>query len=319
MEQVLGALKAAAEITRLRLLALLRHGELTVTELTQILGQSQPRVSRHLKLMCEAGLVDRFQEGTWAFYRLAEHDRGSGPVSGLVALIPDESETLARDLARLDLVKAARAEVAADYFRANAQNWDRIRSLHVPESEVEEAILDIVGDGEIGDLLDVGTGTGRMLELFGPRMRRGIGIDLSREMLAIARAQLDRHGLANAQVRLGDMYNLGLPNAAADVILFHQVLHYADDPGAAVSEAARVLRPGGRVVIVDFAPHDLEFLRTENAHRRLGFSDQEVVRWCKRAGLSAKTVRHLGGTDLTVTIWLAHKADAVPSIAGDTQ
>lgn len=319
MEQVLGALRAAAEPTRLRLLALLTRSELTVTELTQILGQSQPRISRHLKLMCEAGLIDRFREGTWAFYRLAENEKYARMGRVLVALIPDDDETLARDIERLETIKKARAEAASTYFRANAEDWDRIRSLHVPEADVEKAILGVIGDGEFGELLDIGTGTGRMLELFAPKMSRGIGVDLSREMLAVARANLDRQKVANAQVRQSDMYNLSLSSGSMDVVLFHQVLHFADNPGAAVAEAERVLKPGGRMVIVDFAPHELEFLRTDHAHRRLGFSDDEVVRWCQATGLRAKPARHLEGKDLTVTIWLAEKVSPADDLAGAAQ
>ncbi len=309
MEKLLTELRAVAESTRLRLLALLGESELTVTELTQILGQSQPRISRHLKLMCEAGLIERFREGTWAFYRLSE-EAEIGLAGRIMELLADTNGTLALDRQRLEAVKKARAEAAARYFRENARDWDRIRSLHVAESQVEAAILDMLGDDEVGEVLDIGTGTGRMLELLASRARRGVGIDLSREMLAVARSNLEQKGLANCQVRQGDMYNLALPNESVDVVTVHQVLHYADDPAAAVAEAARVLRPGGRLMIVDFAPHDLEFLRSEHAHRRLGFTNAEVNRWCRAAGLSVEEERRLAGKDLTVCLWLAVK-DAV--------
>ncbi len=315
METILAALRAAGEPTRLRLLALLGRAELTVTELTQILGQSQPRVSRHLRLLCEAGLIDRFSEGTWAFYRLTGDQEGARVGRRLIELLPGDDDTLARDVARLEKVKTARAEAAAEYFRASAGDWDHIRSLHVPGAEVERAIMRILGDGDIGDVLDVGTGTGRMLELLSPRMRHGIGIDQSREMLAVARASLDEHDVTNAQVRQGDMYHVALADGSIDVAVFHLVLHYADNPGAAVAEAARVLRPGGSIVIVDFAPHDLEFLRTEHAHRRLGFADDEVVGWCAAAGLTAAPECHLEGRDLNVTIWLARKQAATLAVA----
>lgn len=315
METILAALRAAGEPTRLRLLALLGRAELTVTELTRILGQSQPRVSRHLRLLCEAGLIDRFSEGTWGFYRLTGDREGARIGRRLIDLLPGDDDTLARDVARLETVKTARAEAAAEYFRANAGDWDHIRSLHVPAAEVERAILRLLGDRDIGDVLDIGTGTGRMLELLSPRMGHGMGIDQSREMLAVARARLDEHNVTNAQVRQGDMYHLALADGSVDVAVFHMVLHYADDPGAAVAEAARALRPGGTLVIVDFAPHDLEFLRTEHAHRRLGFSDGEVVGWCAVAGLTAVPECHLEGRDLNVTIWLARKQAPTPAVA----
>ncbi|RMF09834.1 MAG: methyltransferase domain-containing protein [Alphaproteobacteria bacterium] len=310
MDQLIAALKAAGEPTRLRILALLDHGELTVTELTEILGQSQPRVSRHLRLLCEAGLLDRFREGTWMFYRLADGGNDDTALARrIVSLISKGDRAIAADAKALEAVRERRAAAAAQYFRRNAADWNRLRSLYVPEQEVEAALLDVVGDRPIGDLLDVGTGTGRMLEIFAARAERALGIDLSRDMLAVARANIEQKALHNCQVRQGDMYRLGLDGESVDVALFHQVLHFAEDPQAAIAECARVLRPGGLVVIADFAPHDVEFLREQHAHRRLGFAADEVAGWCRSAGLIPGPVRHLEGKDkqLTVTVWSATK------------
>jgi ArsR family transcriptional regulator len=308
MDALLEALRAAAEPTRLRLLTVCAHGELTVTELTQILGQSQPRISRHLKLLCEAGLLQRHREGTSALFRVADQGSGAGLARILVDLVPVEDATLARDLERLEAVKAARAEAAQAYFRANAAQWDSIRSLHVPEAEVEQALLDLLGGRTFADLLDIGTGTGRMLELFSGRIRHGVGIDLNREMLAVARANLERSQLRNCQVRLGDMYHLPFPPKSFDAVTVHQVLHFAEEPAAAISEAARVLRPDGALALVDFLPHDLEYLREEHAHRRLGFAPDEVARWCRAAGLEVEAERVLAGKPLSVGVWRARPA-----------
>jgi ArsR family transcriptional regulator len=305
MDALLTGLRAAAEPTRLRLLALCAHAELTVSELTQILGQSQPRVSRHLKLLCEAELLDRFREGIWVFYRLAQRGAGAELTRVIIDQIPPEDATLARDLARLEDVRRARAESAAAYFRANAPRWDRIRTLHVDDAEVERALLDMLPAKGIGDLLDIGTGTGRMLELFADRAERAVGVDMSREMLAVARANLDKAGRRNCLVRQGDMYQLPLPGQSFDAVIIHQVLHYADEPAEAIEEAARVLKPGGRLLVVDFAPHDLENLRSEHAHRRLGFREDEVAGWARTAGLETDPVAHLPGKPLTVSIWRA--------------
>ncbi|HYD30685.1 MAG TPA: metalloregulator ArsR/SmtB family transcription factor [Azospirillaceae bacterium] len=310
MDQLLAALKAAAEPTRLRLLALCAHGELTVSDLTQILGQSQPRVSRHLKLLSEAGLIDRFREGTWAYFRLTERGASAELARTLVDAIPAQDPTLKLDLERLESIRRARTEAAAAYFRDNAQRWDTIRSLHVPEREVEETLLRLLPEAGISDLLDIGTGTGRMLEVLGPRVAHATGVDASREMLAVARARLEEVGLRHCQVRQADMYQLPLPSASFDAVIIHQVLHYAEDPADVLAEAARVLRPGGRMVVVDFAPHSLEILRTEHAHRRLGFADGEVAGWCRLAGLAAEAPIHLVGDPLTVTIWPAVKTGA---------
>ena len=309
MDELLAGLRAAAEPTRLRLLAVLARTELTVSELTQVLGQSQPRVSRHLKLLCDAGLLSRFQEGTWVFYRLADSGPGAEFARSLVARIPEDDDNLRRDLERLESVRAARAEAASKYFNRIAAEWDRVRSLYVAESEVERAMLKAVDDRDVGDLLDIGTGTGRVLQVFADRIERGLGIDLSREMLAVARANLEKRNLRHCQVRQGDVYNLPVPQGSMDVVTIHHVLHFLDDPAAAIREAARALRPGGRLLIVDFAPHQFEFLRTEYAHRRLGFTDQEIKGWCEVAGLEDIEISHLrakgkGKKDkLTVTLW----------------
>jgi ArsR family transcriptional regulator len=308
MDQLLAGLRAAAEPTRLRLLALCGRAELTVTELTQILGQSQPRVSRHLKLMCEAGLLERFREGAWAFYRLAQRGPAAPLAASLAALLPRDDPGLALDFERLEGVKRSRAAAAAEYFRANAGEWNRIRSMHIDEAEVERAVLAALGAGEIADYLDIGTGTGRLIELIGPRARHALGVDLSREMLAVARANLERAGLTHCSVRQADMYQLPLGSHGFDVVTIHQVLHYLEDPAAAIAEAARVLAPGGRLIVVDFAPHTLEDLREQHAHRRLGFRDAEVAEWCAAAGLAARPTVHLPGQPLTVSVWAAERA-----------
>jgi ubiquinone/menaquinone biosynthesis C-methylase UbiE/DNA-binding transcriptional ArsR family regulator len=279
------ALKAAGEATRLRILALLGEAELTVSDLTAILRQSQPRISRHLRLMAEAGLVDRFREGSWAFFRLGERGGTAELARELIARLDPADMTLARDRERLAAVRAQRAAAAQSYFRRHAAEWDRIRNLHAADEAVEEAIVAALAGAPMRTLLDLGTGTGRMLELFGPQIERGLGLDLSLDMLAFARARLDRAGLRHCSVRHGDIYDLGLPNDSFDTVLIHQVLHFLDDGARAILEAARVLRPAGRLLVVDFAPHDLEFLRDEHAHRRLGFAAETVAQWMKAAGL----------------------------------
>ena len=278
---------------------------MTVSNLTQILGQSQPRVSRHLKLLCDAGLLDRFREGSWVFYRLADDTSVSGSVARhLVSLIPQNDFQRSLDRARLMEIKQARAAVADAYFKANAAQWDRIRSFHVEESHVEKALLDAFPP-HVEDLLDIGTGTGRMLQLFADRVVRGVGIDSSRDMLSIARAKLEADGNRHCHVRHGDMYRLPMADSSYDAVVVHQVLHYADQPEALIAEISRILRPGGVLLIADFAPHSVDALRVDHAHLRLGFSDSEIFDWCARAGLEQKSVRDLPGDPLTVKIWSA--------------
>ncbi len=310
MHTLLTALRAVAEPTRLRLLALCARGELAVGEMVQILGQSQPRVSRHLKLLTEAGLLDRFREGSRIFHRLVQEGPGAEVAQHLIAMLPEDDQDLALDLERLAAVKAERARAAAAYFRRNAARWREVRSLYVDEREVERVLARLLPARGIRDLLDVGTGTGRMLELFGPRVSRAQGIDLSREMLAVARSNLERAGLENCVVRQADMFQLPFPGASFDAVTIHQVLHYVDHPGPAIAEAARVLRPGGRVLVADFAPHGLESLRSEHEHRRLGFGESEVAGWFAAAHLETRKVVHLPGDPLTVTVWLAARPRA---------
>ena len=314
MDELLAGLRAAGEPTRLRLLAILAKSELTVTELTQILRQSQPRVSRHLKLLCEAGLLDRFREGSWVFYRRSQSGAGVKLAGLLTGLIPIGDQTIARDMERLDAVRSARSERAAEFFRVNADQWNRIRSLHVAEASVEQAILEFAGGAQpVGNFVDLGTGTGRMIELIGPKAETSLGIDLSPEMLAFARAKLDQLAIEHCSLRQGDLYDLPLADEVADLVTLHQVLHYLDDPAAAVSEAARILKPGGRLLIADFAPHELDFLREEQAHRRLGFGEDEVKSWLSAAGLQLSETRRLlppeddEGATLTVVIYAADK------------
>jgi ubiquinone/menaquinone biosynthesis C-methylase UbiE/DNA-binding MarR family transcriptional regulator len=319
MRQLLSMLQGTADPTRLRLLFLLGEGELTVSEMTTILGQSQPRVSRHLKLLCEAGLLQRFKEGSWVFHRLTDAGLGAAFTRVLTDLPLQDRTIFEADQTRLAMVRDARASAAADFFRANAAEWERLRSLHAPEKDVETALVRVLGPARIEALLDAGTGTGRMLELMAPHIGRGVGVDNSPEMLAIARDRLERAGAHHCQVRLADIYRLpfrtATPDSGFDAALFHQVLHYLDDPQAAVTEVGRVLKPEGRMVIADFAPHDLEFLRTELSHRRLGFSDREVEGWFAAARLEplhAETIAPSpqGGAKLTVKIWTARAPSA---------
>lgn len=310
MEKLLGGLRAAAEPTRLRLLALCAHGELSVGELTQILGQSQPRVSRHLKLLCDAGLLERFREGTSAFFHLANEGAPGRLAQMLVDTIPAGDAVATLDLERLAGIKQDRAAAAAKYFRAVAPKWDEVRSLYVDEREVESFLLDLVPADSGGELLDIGTGTGRIVELLAPHVDHAIGVDLSRSMLAFARAKLEGANLPNASIRQSDMYQLPWQAGSFDFVTIHQVLHFADEPANVIAEAARVLRLGGQLIVVDFAPHDQDHLRTEHAHRRLGFGDDEVAGWCRRLGLEPNKPIHLPGDPLTVAIWSAKSVSA---------
>ncbi len=322
-DDALSGLRAAAEPTRLRILAVLSTIDLTVGELCTVLAQTQPRVSRHLKLLVEAGLLERHTEGTRAYFRPPPPDRRPAAYDAVVSLVDLNDPALERDRARLETVRAERAEAAAAYFGGIASEWDRVRDLHVSDGEVEAALIEAIEDRPTRDLLDVGTGTGRMLEVFADRVRRGIGIDLSSEMLNVARTNLDRAGLRHCSVRRGDVYDLELPNGSMDVVVLHHVLHFLDDPSSAVAEAARTLRSNGSLLIVDFAPHGLEAFRSDFEHRFLGFAAEEVERWCADAGLVDIEIEHLHPAGpagrreragLVTTIWVARQHADAPDL-----
>lgn len=315
LDQTVALLRASGEPTRLRLLVLLAESDLTVSDLTEILGQSQPRISRHLKLLTEAQLLERYQEGAWAYYRLVDQGLGSGVINALISQIDTHDGQLQRDQERLTAVRMRRSRKAAEYFSSSAEKWDQIRSLHVDDTQVEAVMLEMAGDEPFEAMLDLGTGTGRILELFSGHYEKGMGLDTSRDMLSVARSRLDDANLSRIQTRQGDMYLLPTQAAAFDFVTIHQVLHYLDDPETAIFEAGKALRPGGRLLVVDFAPHQLEFLRTDFAHLRLGFARNQMEDWMRSAGLSPVDFRNLkaGAGDaqaketLTVSLWLAKK------------
>jgi ubiquinone/menaquinone biosynthesis C-methylase UbiE/DNA-binding transcriptional ArsR family regulator len=319
---LLTGLEAAGEETRLRILCLLEVAELTVSELVAILGQSQPRVSRHLRLLVEAGLATRQREGAWAFFRLAEP--GGALAHEWLRRLDPADPIVNADRVRLDIAREARRKQAAAYFATRAADWDQIRALHAPEERVEAALAAMIGAKPFRNLLDLGTGTGRMLELLAPHAARAVGVDQSAAMLALARARIDQAGLRHVSLRQGDIYAPPVERNAYDLVVVHQVLHFLDDPARALAEATRALAPGGRLVIVDFDAHDQEFLRDEFAHRRLGFAVDEVEGYLAEAGLSAIRVERVPPArgeagKLTVALWMAedprvisddfHKAD----------
>lgn len=307
---MLDVLRAVGEETRLRIVLLLQHGELTVSDLTELLGQSQPRISRHLKLLADAGVVDRHREGTRIYFELT----GRGPIGDVIADVIVRTDphdpTAAADLDRLALVHHRRATDAQQYFTDIAKRWDELRSLHASDDLVEAAIVEIAAERPYRTLLDLGTGTGRMLQLLGGDADRVVGLDSSHSMLAVARSNLERAEVRRVDLRQGDVYSPPLDRGEFDLVVMHQVLHFLDDPGRAISEAAHLLTPGGRLLIVDFAPHGLEFLRTDHAHRRLGFRHDTIAGWLDQAGLDVGTVRTLEPPNadaasewLTVSLW----------------
>ena len=316
-------LRALADPTRLRIMRLLSAMELAVGELAQVLGQSQPRVSRHIRILCDAGLAERHKEGSWVFLKSAIGEDRSPPLGAAAAHLlavgeADDSSFAARceeDRRHLAAIRAARATSAETWFARHAEDWDRLRLLQAPDAPVEAALEEALSPGSqksdsLGALLDVGTGTGRMAELFAPRAAHVTGLDKSPEMLRIARTRLQ--GLPADRVDLvhGDFTALPFADSCFDTVLFHQVLHYAFDPAAALAEAARVAKPGARIAVVDFAAHDLEELRSRHAHARLGFSDEQMLTLLSDAGFVPRPAVAVPGSPLTVKIWTGQRQSA---------
>ncbi len=313
----LDAFRALADPTRLRIMRLLAHMELAVGELAQVLGQSQPRVSRHIKILCDVELAERRREGGWVFLRSAVSETAPVPLAAafarLLAAAEGDDAALARQCAEdrqhLDAIRSGRDASAADYFARHASQWDELRSLHIADGPVEEALSAMLGEGSLGRLLDVGTGTGRIAELFAPRAQRTVAIDKSPEMLRLARARLQHLPAGSVELVQGDFTALPFEDAGFTTVLFHQVLHYAQDPAAVIAEAARVTAPGGRVVIADFAAHGREELRERHAHARLGFSDAQIAGMLEAAGFTPDGERALPGHELIVKLWSGERRD----------
>jgi len=309
MEQLLAGLRASAEPTRLRILALVARGTFCVMEFTEILGQSQPRLSRHLRLLGEAGLLERTREGANVWFALPPSETAEGSLArALVERLPEDDPIIAADRRQAARVLAERARIATESFQKRGAEWDEMRALGLPAADVEQALLRLL-PAEMGRLLDIGTGTGQLLELLGPRVTSGIGVDASRAMLALARARLSRPGLTHCVVRLGDMYRLPMADGSFDHVVLQMVLHYAEDPGSALAEAARVLRPGGTLVVVDLAGHDNQDCMTRLAHRWPGFTDARMAELLGPK-LSPPLATAVPGT-LEVRLWTATRVAAL--------
>ena len=309
MEQLLAGLRASAEPTRLRILALVARGTFCVMEFTEILGQSQPRLSRHLRLLGEAGLLERTREGANVWFALPPSETAEGSLArALVDRLPEDDPIIAADRRQAARVLAERARIATESFQKRGAEWDEMRALGLPAADVEQALLRLL-PAEMGRLLDIGTGTGQLLELLGPRVTSGIGVDASRAMLALARARLSRPGLTHCVVRLGDMYRLPMADGSFDHVVLQMVLHYAEDPGSALAEAARVLRPGGTLVVVDLAGHDNQDCMTRLAHRWPGFTDARMAELLGPR-LSPPMATAVPGT-LEVRLWTATRVAAL--------
>lgn len=307
MDKISSALKALGHPERLRILVLLSHGELTVSELTQILSLSQPRVTQYIKTLENAGIIERMKEGSWVFSRLRRGNEAlTTIVASTLAAVPTNNKDIASDLRRLDEVQAARAVAAQDFFAKVANDRDQLSAEYLPRGDIEEHMRDLAGAGPFDFMVDLGTGTGRILEVFSDCIKRGAGIDSNHDMLKVARHNLNSPNLRHLSVRQGDLHSTPLAEGISDFVTLHQVLHYLDKPSEAIREAARLLRSDGQILIVDFDSHDREEFRDKYAHRRLGFSDMEIADWMSEFDLSLTQTRLVKMPDNrpAVKLWL---------------
>ena len=313
--------RALGDLTRLRIMRLVATMELAVGEIALVLGQSQPRVSRHVAILCDAGLAERRREGSWMFLRA-----GSGSADGMarhIGLLLGVAEAedaefgmvCEDDRRKLAAIRASRETQAQNYFAAHADTWDELRRLHSTDEAVEQALAQALASEPLGRMLDIGTGTGRIAELFAKAADHVLALDKSPAMLRVARARLQHLEGDRVEMIQGDFTSLPLTAASVDTVLFHQVLHFAQDPGAALREAARVTREGGRVAVVDFAAHQREELRDRHAHARLGFGDDQMDALMQQAGYAPEARIALDEGELVVKIWVARRRPAARQAA----
>lgn len=320
MDLLLQALRAAGEQTRLRILALCAQHELSVTDLIQVLGQTQSRVSRHLKILVEAGLLERYQEGQWARYRLAgqgsvipgqdSNKAGISLARYILQNIDMMSPVFRRDHEILTRRMDARQQRIQQFFRENAPKWEEMRAELVNQPAIDAHIRDVLLAKPVKHFLDVGTGTGKALLELGPSIGAGIGIDNSFAMLDIARNNIEESNLNNCQVRHADMTQMPYEAKTFDTALVHMVLHYSETPPLVISEIARVLTKGGRVLIIDLVRHENTEIRTALQHLWPGFDKEEMEDWLSQAGLTVEDTTELNGGKLKVFATLAVKNGA---------
>jgi ArsR family transcriptional regulator len=299
--EVVRALKSAAEPTRLRLLFLLSQAEYTVGELAAVLNQSQPRISRHLRLLTEAGFLDRFREQQCVYYRAPINGRYLEWQRQLLSMADPDAQVLKRDRERAVKVVGDRARIAARQLgtpEPAAGERSAGRSTAADTVELSSLLLEELGPAPIGELLDIGTGSGLMLEILGPRARRAVGVDISVPALRLARTRVHGAGLAHCEFRRGDMYSLPFDDASFDTVSIDRVLASAERPAAAIAEAARTLRPDGRLILVE----DFDQIDARAGDNPLS----QLRRWFAAAGMSADRLRpaDLGGRHFIVA--LAH-------------
>ena len=304
MDRILTQLRACAEPSRLRLLALCAKGSFCASELTEIMGQSQPRLSRHLRLLVEAGVLECSREGAHAWFSLAPGE----VAEAVLRLLPRRDPAAEADARAASRIVAERSRSASAEFREQGAGWDEMRALGLPVAKVDSALMLLLGaDRGLGDVLDLGTGTGRLLEVLAPHARQCLGIDASPAMLALARGRLAGGKLRHCKVRRADAYRLPLASRSQDVVLAQMLLHHAEDPPAMLAEAARVLRPEGLLVVVD-----LDAAMPDASLGRLrwpGFSNADMRQMMRAAGLAPRPGAAIAGAP-TVRLWPARLAEA---------
>ena len=289
-KQLVDQLKTLADPARLRIVMLCAQGECSVSELTRILGLSQPRVSQHLKQLCDAGLLERFRDGHFVYYRVMSGGRQAALRRKLLALIPADDAVFARDIGRL-------RELRGTGIGSADERGSHDRPLH-------RALVELTVAAPVGDLVDIGCGHGRILKLLASRARRAVGVDIDSDARRFARAELLLAGLPNCTLRQGDMYRLPLGDDEFDTAILDDVLFEAERPADVIAEAVRVLRPGGRLLMLA-ATEQREF--DEHAAR--------LASWCAGSGLRLARARSIPAKQPEWLLAVATKHDAATAAA----
>ncbi len=284
---MLETLKALADPCRLRLTAVLLSGEFTVQELTRIMDMGQSRISRHLKILTEAGVLTVKRQGTWSYYRAGEECRF---FSAIRPAFERELEMLterSRDMAAVAEVLEERRRRSQEFFDRHARQWDDLARTLLPVPEYHKRLIKQVPEGVT--LLEIGIGTGALLIELAARAANVIGVDHSPAMLEEARRRLANDGVSSVELRLGEMSHLPLSDGSVGCVVANMVLHHAADPAAVLAEIRRVLVPGGVLLLADLARHEREAAREQLADQWLGFEENELTDWLKLAGFAVVT------------------------------
>jgi ArsR family transcriptional regulator len=296
--------KALSDQTRVRILNVLRHFELNVNEIVKLLDMGQSRVSRHLKIMNDSGLLVSRRDGLWVFYSAPTNSDVSGFIDSISDLL-SEDPVLDADLERAGDILNDRKKETSRFFDSVAEDWEAMKRTIIGERDLAADILEHIKSCDV--VADLGCGTGDLLVHLKKKAKTIIGVDNSPRMLERAERYCAGNGL-NADLRIGELEHLPMRNAEADCVIINLVLHHLAVPLDGIREARRVLKKGGRMLVTDFDKHEDETLRGQYGDRWLGFAKEEVEKWMKNVNFRMKSFVQLEvKRGLNINLYVAHR------------